>query len=30
MVIVTHTLYESKGSLPVLMNELRNIYYVNV
>ena len=30
MIIVTHALYESKGSLLVLMNELRNSYYVNV
>jgi hypothetical protein len=30
MIIVAHALYESKGSLLVLMNELRNSYYDNV
>jgi hypothetical protein len=30
MIIVVHALYESKGSLLVLMNKLRNSYHDNV
>jgi hypothetical protein len=30
MIIVTHALYESAGSLLALMNELRNSYHDNV
>ena len=30
MIIVTHVLYESKGSLLALMNELHNSYHDNV